>query len=414
MIVVLPESVSQTPVANNKTALKILSRIVTGQIEICRRYRMDKGLKGGPRSRGAIFKQWANIHSRELKSMDGAYADALKELLTHGLIAENPHYSNRLGEEFTKSYRLHKDLWDDELRLSTIKQRRSMKRRTIVRGGKGVFTSSHRLAEEFLDVFYLPDDVGAVSHYEDICKAAKWPDQQRAAVAVLNDRRWWSSVDEYGRYHTPLTNLNKELRLSLLCSGKRIVGFDFANFQPALLAIHPAGVIPEDERDRYATLCRTGWLYEAILKESKYATRNAVKKALLKMLNDKLSPMRKIEVWGAFSKMFPGYAKLIEEIKQTDHTNMANYLQKTEATIMFGEIVDQFCKRAYNHAPFFTCHDCVYTTKEWADQLKRVMADVTTTWRIPAKIKQETTTNQAYSPTTTYVTTKQMVLGLGV
>jgi hypothetical protein len=152
MIVLLPESVSQTPVANNKTALKILSRIVTGQIEICRRYRMDKGLKGGPRSRGAIFKQWANIHSRELKSMNGAYADALKDLLTHGLIAENPRYSNRPGDEFTKSYRVHKDLWDDELRLSTIKQRRSMKRRTIVRGGKGVFTSSHRLAEEFLDV----------------------------------------------------------------------------------------------------------------------------------------------------------------------------------------------------------------------------------------------------------------------
>jgi predicted alpha-1,2-mannosidase len=56
---------------------------------------------------------------------------------------------------------------------------------------------------------------------------------------------------------------------------------------------------------------------------------DSVRKEYEKM-NDKLSPMRKMEAWSAFSKMFPGYAKLIEEIKQTDHTNMANYLQRAE------------------------------------------------------------------------------------
>ena len=85
----------------------------------------------------------------------------------------------------------------------------------------------------------------------------------------------WSKVDDYGRYHSPLTNLSKSVRKYLSCNGRGVVGLDFANFQPALLTRQKINEISDYENEKYCSLCSRGEIYEYMAEQCpRYESRD--------------------------------------------------------------------------------------------------------------------------------------------
>lgn len=396
MIVLLPESFSATRFAHDKHARKIMSLILTRQIDRVAEWRSKEYLSGPPSKQEYQLSEWANVSTRELKRITNDYKDIIIEMVHENILKRNEHYSNCKSKKFCMSYCLHEDLQNDKLFLSTINQR---KRRRTHKKLKGNFNIYHQRAAGWIDCFDLPEEL--VQEYERICCLSEWPDYQRAQVAKLNGKYWWDTVDKFGRYHTPISNMNKKLRPYLVCNhgrftDSRIVGFDFANFQPSLLDHFSSNdiaiQIPEKERELYLGLCRRGKIYQYIADHSFYKTADEAKKALLKMLNNQNHVMTNTTIWRTFDQFFPTYSQLIQSIKQggkNSHKRMAKFLQQKESQIIFDGVVNSFTKFTNDQIPFFTVHDAVYTVVEAQEKLRTAMEETIQMLKISTTIKQE-------------------------
>jgi hypothetical protein len=412
MIVVVPQGLvsSASPYSSDKPALKIVSRIVCDQIRDCAKYLSKNQRCGRPRNVQAIFGSWVNFPAKDLKDIVGGYRSVCQSLENDHVIVRNPHYSNFPGKRFPYSYRLHNSLWKDELTLWGIPQRLIKKKfHCVVGSGGGRFNEEYRAAESHLGAFSLCD--GDVPRLDALCGLSPWPDLTRQAVARLFSKSWWSTVDDNGRYHTPLTNLSKAIRGELVCECESVVGFDFANFQPSLLTLQEAFPVPEIEAKRYADLCREGRIYDHMLASCPiYTDRDAVKRDFQRMLNDRNERMAQMPLFDAFQDEFPSYAQAFLRIKQDDHCHMARLLQGLESEIMFGDVVRSF--RRITKAPFFTVHDAIYTKNSQANILRTVLEDVIRSRCIPTIIKREQ--RQHPSPSSTPTINVGMNTGSGI
>ena len=387
MLVLVPKTLCDSPYGNNKHALKIVSRIVCEQIKECHRFRASFELKGQPSDPSRIFGGWANILSSTLKGIASGYRTLCESLERDGFIQRNPHYSNFPHKPFPYSFRLHSNCWNDRLTLCRVHQRLSKKNfHSVVGESGGALNEQYLAAERHLVAFSLPEDLAA--HLDAICEDSSWPDLQRHNIARLYQCSWWSKMDSFGRYHTPLTNLSKGIRNCLRCNGQEIVGFDFANFQPALLTLLSRAGFPERERENYFSLCKKGQIYEYMAGRCPiYSSRKKAKMGFLSMLNMKNVAMREMPMFSAFEQSFPTYAQLIQQIKKDDHRDMARFLQRTEAEIMFGGVVRSF--RTKSDAPFLTVHDAIYTTRSEKDPMRSALQEIIDQWSIPTTVEEE-------------------------
>jgi hypothetical protein len=319
MLVLVPQALCDSPYGNDKHALKIVSRIVCDQIEECHCFRASLNLKGPPDDPANIFNRWIHFPSHHLKAIASGYRPICERLEKDGFIQRNPHYSNFPERRFPYSFRLHSNCWNDRLTLCRVQQRLSKKKfHRVVGESRDAHNEQYLAAERHLESFSMPEEHTA--QLDAICEESSWPDLQRKSVARLFQASWWSSVDEYGRYHTPLTNLSTGIRGRLLCSGQVVVGFDFANFQPSLLSLLNTEAIPEKERDAYFALCKRGQIYEYMAGRCPlYASRDEAKEDFLAMLNKTNNAMRKMPLFAAFEASFPTYSHLIQQIKKEEH-----------------------------------------------------------------------------------------------
>lgn len=396
MIVLLPESFSFTKFAHEKPARKIVSLILTRQIDQVAEWRSSQHLSGPPSKQEYQLSERAYVSRNELARINNHYKDIILEMVNENILKKYRHYSNFKKKKFCMSYCLHENLWNDKLFLSTVPQR---KRKRTHKEMKGDYNLYHQRAAGWIDCFDLPEYL--VHEYERICDMSEWPDYQRAQVVKLNSKTWWDTVDKFGRYHTPISNMNKNLRPYLVCNHEsfedsKIVGFDFANFQPALLDHYSSNdiaiQIPEQERSLYLELCEKGKIYQYMADNSFYKTADEAKKALLKMLNLQNHIMRNTTIWKVFDQFFPTYSQLIQAIKQggkDSHKQMAKFLQEKESQIIFNEIVNSFTKFTNNQTPFFTVHDAVYTVIEAQEKLRTAMEKTIQRLKISTRIKQE-------------------------
>lgn len=414
MIVLLPESFSATRFANDKHARKIVSLILTRQIEQVAKWRSKEHLSGPPRKQEDQLGERARVSRNELARITNSYKKVIGEMADEKILKTYESYSNSQNARFCKAYCLHEKLQKDCLFLSVVRQR---KRARLHKDSKGDFTINHRRAADWIDCFDLPEKF--VHEYERICAGAEWPDYQRAQVVKLSSQWWWDTVDKFGRYHTPLSNMNKQIRPYLVCNHRefkdsKIVGFDFANFQPALLEHYSpndlAVQIPEDERGLYSELCRRGKIYQYLADNSFYKTADEAKKALLSMLNQRNERMKATTIWRVFDRLFPNYSQLIESIKQGgegSHKRMAEFLQTKESQIIFGEVVEKFRQTTGDDVPFFTVHDAVYTVEDAQQNLRLAMERAVQALKISTRVKQETGTIQCSKSQPLYVYTNR-------
>ena len=392
MLVLVPESLHLFSNKLEKTHLKIISLIVGKQIKKCSYWMSKNGLGGAPAAPSTVFRQWANVFSKELKSIASNYRDICIYLEKENIIERNnkAKYSNFTNNKYPYSFRLGQSLWNDTFTLKYIDQRK-----TIKINCSGIpYKNEYLVAENHLNKFYLPPEY--LDQYNSICELSAWPLYSKASISQLYSTKWWSKIDKYGRYHTPLTNLVGGVRGFLKYKNENIIGFDFANFQPSLLCLYDKELLIQDDSKLYFELCRKGMIYDYMAKNSPInSCREDVKKEFLIMLNVTNNRMIEMPIFKTFQQYFPTFAKLIEQIKRDNHKNMANYLQRKESEIIFGCIVSNFISKT--KSPFFTVHDAIYTTESKSKMLKNEFIRAINMWKIPTRVKEDNI-NNIYQP----------------
>jgi hypothetical protein len=392
MIVLIPQNLvsRESPYAADKHSLKIMSRIVCDHLKECHDFRSEHGLKGKPTDPRTIYGSWINIKAEDWKAIASQYRSILERLEQDCWIERCGHYSNYEGNRFPMSYRLHESRHADRLTLWPVTQRLSKRKfYRVDHGVAGELHPEYLAGKGHLNAFAINDS--DCLGLDSICDESEWPDLQRQYIARFSSMQWWSVVDDYGRFHSPLTSFPSRGRPFLRCEGEGLCGFDFCNMQPAILALQTVLPVPGGEAEAYAGLCREGRIYEHMLEVCpEFGDRAAVKEAFLTMLNMKNEMMARTAIYGAFSKAFPTFARAVCDIKKDDHKDMTRFLQYHETQLMFGGVVRSF--RSSTDAPFFTVHDAVFTKSSESMRLQRALEITVKQNNIPTSVKRESTT----------------------
>jgi len=75
-----------------------------------------------------------------------------------------------------------------------------------------------------------------------------------------------------------------------------------------------------------------------------------------------------------FKKSYPTISRIMQNIKGSDHRQLAIGLQLIESSV----VLDIVCSRIWYElpdAPLYTIHDSILTTKEYQHQVSQIMAD---------------------------------------
>lgn len=236
------------------------------------------------------------------------------------------------------------------------------------------------------------------------------------------------SADRFGRVHTPLTRLPRELRGCVHVSGQTLVAVDLANSQPLMAGIVATsyfrnrtaaqrirdrdfsdGANPYHNRfpesfstDRpdladYLRVCESGQLYESLM--SAGDTRDKVKVDFLTAMYS--ANTTKLPLKRTMRVKYPSVASMLTDLKRFDHRRAAHIMQNAESTIFIHAI----CTRILNnpncvHIPLFTLHDSLLTVPPYAAIVRSHMLDVFSQLGIQPLIKTSNTTTQPPLPIT--------------
>jgi hypothetical protein len=210
------------------------------------------------------------------------------------------------------------------------------------------------------------------------------------------------SCDRYGRVHTPLTSLPRELRRCVSAAdGSPLVGLDLANSQPLMAGLlarrfsrsestavrmcaaafrgagnpycyralaehadHPG--VPADLRG-YLGCCAAGTLYESF-----GGDRERVKRRFMSVLmgHNHYGGRAKDE----FSARYPRVAEMLHAVRRKEHARAAWLLQNLEATLFIHRACGRLM-RARPDLPVYTVHDCVFTVPDGVPAVRGVLLD---------------------------------------
>lgn len=394
MLVLVPQTMADTTIGGERYALKIVSHIVCKQI-----YKVPKKVKKEHKKLqmtpppDLVYGRFVEVGAgREFKSIASNYREVCDQLIKERWI-ECDNICAKGVKCF--GYRLHESRWRDGLTLTAISQRQTKKIINFEDNkGVGDLSTTYRTAEDHFKSFQLDDS--HCNRIEGLCSDIWWGDLRRQHVARFFSSYWWSKIDKYGRYHTPLASLPRSVRALLTCDGEPLFEGDFANFQPALLTRQLSWPIPKDEDRRFRELCSSGTLYEYMCcSYPGLGNRDRLKTDLLMMFNRKNGPMVKSRVYKAFRREFPAYADALVEIKKNTHTAAAALLQTLEAKMMYGHVVPAF--RKLTNAPYFTVHDGLFAPLSAKEHVTSALSSLITTTNIPTIVKTRIHHHPVYS-----------------
>jgi hypothetical protein len=216
-------------------------------------------------------------------------------------------------------------------------------------------------------------------------------------------------VDDYGRVHSPLTNLRRAVRPALRINDQALVEIDVSNAQPLLLGflvakllagdwslsqvkrlgskgpfVDPFGgmelkrwsnEVPPDLLD-YIGVCERGAFYQTVAEvwstpcESR-KQKNEIKRLVFRrLLFGRVAPGRRH--WIAFRRRWPSVALMLDEIKRPDHGTSARACQRIESRLMIQGVADRL-RRQHPEVQFQTIHDSVLTLRDTIQVVKEVM-----------------------------------------
>jgi hypothetical protein len=338
----------------------------------------------------------SNLITRVLRN---DWTEVREQLVAAGIVewdqttARGKAYGYRLAESYRKTHRIF--CTDDGLnaRIEAAYAREEKSRLPI-----------HRWLQAKLDWldFDLDRALSLVATMRPDKDSPMDPDDYRARLAGqcqrLAGKDHYLVCDRFGRVHTLLTSLPKELRGCLSVRGRPLVGWDLANSQPLIaglvarqffrsvdaryrltnstfgqeanpyhkgVSMMEVGAALPPDVDKYIRCCEEGRLYESL-----DADRERVKKAFLTIMfgpNRYRSPMKT-----AFAGAYPAIARMFHELKRKDHTRAAWIMQNREARIFISAICGRI-REERPSLPVYTIHDGVYTVPDGLEYIRRVI-----------------------------------------
>jgi hypothetical protein len=240
-------------------------------------------------------------------------------------------------------------------------------------------------------------------------KASNWAKRYRAVQAInkIADKKFYYNVDNnIGRFHSNLTNLNKELRNFITYKGQQLVNVDIKNSQPLLSTLlldtefyNPNSLcnittIPgyklllsntyysytsttimvvktlkqsyNQDINTYIEFVNSGSFYQKIftlLYPDEPFEKDKVKTMIFMIFfsNNRYMGQPEAEPKRRFKQMFPLTYEVFRILKLCDHTALSRILQRIESNLMIQNIVPRI-SREKPDLPIFTIHDSVVTT----------------------------------------------------
>jgi len=183
-------------------------------------------------------------------------------------------------------------------------------------------------------------------------------------------------VDSFsGRIHTPITNLHRHLRPSIILSGEQTVSFDVKTMQPLILGKLLKNAIGENEFSKWIDNGKD--VYEMIMNKTGIKSRDKAKERFFQIAYGKPSNDL-LTLFGAAN-----WINWINKIKTENlpgnphsickpHSNLAWTLQTSEVKIM----TDVWTKLIYKGIPFLTVHDEIIVPESHREQSKEIISDV--------------------------------------
>lgn len=208
-------------------------------------------------------------------------------------------------------------------------------------------------------------------------------------------------VDRFGRVHTPLSSLARQLRYCLSLNGQHLVSIDLANSQPLIAGIvavqyHSSGSAAQRIRERvfdnsspvprciprragiirpdlakYIEVCQRGKLYESLMQADD--DREIIKKQWFATIYGKLS--RRGPFHSQLQSVYPTLASMLNSLKRRNYQHASHIMQNVEASIFIGAVCQRLMKLR-PRMPVFTIHDSILTTEEHAAFVKEVIMHV--------------------------------------
>ena len=234
--------------------------------------------------------------------------------------------------------------------------------------------------------------------------------------------------DRFGRIHTNITQLKKEVRSRCLyCDGKPTAGVDIKSSQGAFLGAifrsladtggfldlkssptmnelrKQAAIRDMDEYlgecDRYDALLREGKLYEFFAEEmsmdfdlDRTVCRDEAKHAFFVMLFgpvfvDDNGDEEKAAVRRVWAEHFPALLLAIERMKAGNYAALAREMQRIESNFVFDRAIPRIVSEV--GCPYCTVHDSIIVAAEYADRVREIVEDELQHVGVPTMTSEE-------------------------
>jgi hypothetical protein len=239
----------------------------------------------------------------------------------------------------------------------------------------------------------------------------------QVAVARIQDREFWLIADDYGRIHTNITNLKRELRQCLSVDAERLANIDISESQPLFVGLAIArdntnaqasrerqrkgegetggpgrpslmfdsimfdkNTLFEGELDRrrlpsdlrrYLELCERRALYQT-LAETLGVDRETAKHQIMVVFYGR--PGLRNAASSFLDEHFPTVMRSMREMKRPDYCRLAHFAQRIESRYMYWQVVPRIMEL---RPDLFvsTIHDSILTTAGNADFVQYIMLD---------------------------------------
>ena len=426
---------------------------------------LDKVFKRATLKKGfsieKLFDSWrwkCNLYSSFLKNhLGNDYNDIVNTLISAGFIERSRHYSKSCGKTrgiskaywLTKTYRtyfynylrtkfMRKNYLINKIcgKMVEIKieDRVLLKRIYKIKcEQKYSELSKNNISTYYqhLSHFWI-DTEAAQNTLEDLKANEKISDINEEMTKVtrfnsVNDDPMARYVkeDDYGRVHTNVTSLKREVRDGCMyCDGKPVGGVDIKSSQASFLCsimhewrnvAYDTMYVPEsnfveiipfwkenefaisldNEIDAFEHILRDGKMYEFFAGHMSNLgvtyTRDEAKKAFLSTLFahnyiPDTKPERKAvrDVWAEY---FPHMLRCINFMKRNNHACLAYEMQRTESSFVFDVVIPRIEREIGCH--YCTVHDSVIVPVEYISRVQKIMDEELKKAAVPTMTKVE-------------------------
>ena len=261
-------------------------------------------------------------------------------------------------------------------------------------------------AAEVLDGLVAEGAMTASRRKRELEKVDRFNSAGRSPTALFVKK------DRYGRIHTNITQLKKEVRSQcLFCDGRPTAGVDIKSSQGAFLGaimrsladggglldltasqtlaeLRRQAAISDRERfleecGKYDGLLRDGRLYEFFAEElsgdfdlDREVGRDEAKHAFFVYLFGPVSAEgddMRMAVRRVWEEHFPSMLGAIERMKEGNYAALAREMQRVESDFVFGRAVPRVEREV--GCPYCTVHDSIIVAEEYAGRVREIVED---------------------------------------